>query len=370
MRLASDVEETREGHDVCEPGRAASTASCPNQGLLRLPRLSRIGVRMPPSCRPLCAAVPVSSILVALLFFGTATAGSRVSSPKSTPTVYFELAHPQETGSLDPGKPLELAVRLTGMTQGKSPVVTIFEGRPFVRRLVPMRSGGQRTDLHSSVTLEPFFTGFTSPREKALRIKVTFARMRGMRLIPFMTRVVYLTMALPEEAEQLNTAPFSEAVGAGESTPGGTLDLIQLASPADVIPEERITEEDLVPDAMPIEEEEYWRQVSRRISRSWIGPSSSYSLRRGRRPVKVRFRLHANGEAQLIQVEKSSGVPALDELGMQAVVNAHPFPPFPSEVHQDAVDMHVELARSGSAVTHARRTVPSQAHPAKASAKP
>ena len=323
---------------------------------------------MLPSLRLVCAAVTTSSILMAFLLCGTATAGSRASSPQNTPTVYFELAHPQEIGSLDPGKPLDLAVHLNGMTQGKNPIVTIFEGRPFVRRLVPMRFDMDRKALYSSVTLEPYFTGFTSPREKALRVKVTFARMRGMRLIPFLTRVVYLTVGLPEEAEQLNTAPFSETVSEGGG--GRSIDFIRLASPVELDDQDSFTEEDLVPDGMPVEEKAYWKQVSHLISQSWIGTSTSYSRSRGNRAVKVRFRLHANGEAQLIQIEKSSGLLGLDELGMQAVVNAHPFPPFPSDVRHDSVDMHVELARSGGAVTQTRRPASSHRRPVKAAAKP
>jgi hypothetical protein len=54
-----------------------------------------------------------------------------------------------------------------------------------------------------------------------------------------------------------------------------------------------------------------------------------------------------NGRAQLIEIEKSSGAREIDEAGIYAVVNAQPFLPFPSELEEDVVDVHVRM-RTGS----------------------
>ena len=43
-----------------------------------------------------------------------------------------------------------------------------------------------------------------------------------------------------------------------------------------------------------------------------------------------------NGRAQLIEIEKGSGVREIDEAGIYAVVNAQPFLPFPSELGEDS----------------------------------
>jgi TonB family protein len=62
--------------------------------------------------------------------------------------------------------------------------------------------------------------------------------------------------------------------------------------------------------------------------------------------VKVRFKLYSNGRAQLVEIEKGSGAREIDEAGIHTIVNAQPFPPFPSELGEDAVDVHVRM-RSG-----------------------
>jgi hypothetical protein len=54
-----------------------------------------------------------------------------------------------------------------------------------------------------------------------------------------------------------------------------------------------------------------------------------------------------NGRAQLIRIEKGSGARDIDEAGVYAVVNAQPFPPIPSELGEEVVDVHIRL-RTGS----------------------
>ncbi|MCX5728388.1 MAG: hypothetical protein NTZ28_06060, partial [Nitrospirae bacterium] len=61
----------------------------------------------------------------------------------------------------------------------------------------------------------------------------------------------------------------------------------------------------------------------------------------------VRFKMFPNGRAQLIEIEKGSGAHEIDEAGIYAVVNAQPFLPFPDELREDAVDVHVRM-RTGS----------------------
>ena len=65
--------------------------------------------------------------------------------------------------------------------------------------------------------------------------------------------------------------------------------------------------------------------------------------RDARRMPAIGFRLYANGEAQLIEVERSSGDQELDQAAVLAVVNAHPFPPFPPGTRDSHIDVHVEV---------------------------
>ena len=106
--------------------------------------------------------------------------------------------------ALSLGEAFDLAVSLSGVARGKDSIVAIVEGEPFGRRLVPMLQDPGEKRFRCVVRLEPYLAGLVSPREKALRITVTFARLRGMRLTRFLTRTTYLTLALPDKAAELN----------------------------------------------------------------------------------------------------------------------------------------------------------------------
>lgn len=297
---------------------------------------------------------PAAQVVGLLLLLQPTLAGPSLSGLHPDRTVYFELESPGHTGALDPGKPVELSVFLTGGSSGQHPIVAIFEGEPFVRRLVPMTPEPESNRLRASVTLEPFLTGVVEPQERAFRVNVTFAHLRDMQLSRFLTRSVYLTMDVQVTDDPLSTVPFSKTeqdylprtMGRGGS----------------IVGEEQggITEQDLIPSALPARQQAYWHHLSHVISESWDGLLGSSVGRMQAGTVEVRFRLHANGDAQLIQVERSSGIRELDEAGIQAILNTHPFPAFPSELDSDSVDMHVELNRSKGAVARALRSSPSR----------
>ena len=81
-----------------------------------------------------------------------------------------------------------------------------------------------------------------------------------------------------------------------------------------------LVEEDLMPLADPGQGKAYWQQVSLLVSRSWArqvrgvrkGPSSE--------TVRVRFKLYPSGRAQLIEIEKGSGVREIDEAAFLALI--------------------------------------------------
>ena len=258
---------------------------------------------------------------------------------------------------LNPAEPLNLTFFLQGWRSKKDTVVAIVEGQPFGRRIIPMVPDAKKHTLRTTVTLEPYFTGFATPNERALPVTVTFARLRGMKLIRFMTRTVYVTFGLPKEVGQLNTEPFQEELP--NNTP--PINVHTQSSPFVEAVEEQdpvIAERELFSNGGAKGEQAYWEKISHLITRSWTGLANAGGRVKGKGMVKVRFRLHANGEAQLIQVEKTSGTRGVDEAGLKAIVDAHPFPPFPSELPHEAVDMHVELSRTAKAVPHAVRPAP------------
>jgi len=57
----------------------------------------------------------------------------------------------------------------------------------------------------------------------------------------------------------------------------------------------------------------------------------------------IGFRLYANGEAQLIEIERSSGDSELDQAAVLAVVNAHPFPRFPAGTLDPHIEVHIDM---------------------------
>ena len=286
-----------------------------------------------------------------------------------TPLVEFDLDYPNTHGALDPGAPFDLAVRLSDVSKGRDSLVAIIEGKPFVRRLVPMMYLPQEDAYRASVRLEPYLTGLVTPREMALRVDVTFATLRGMKLVRFLTHSVYVTMTLPAQAAELNTASYSEAgeevitgVELGrEGRTRGDLDGPEFVWP--MVTEHRadITEHDLMLGGPPTVEPAYWTRISHLITRSWSGPASRVRRTKAKGTVKVGFRLYANGEAQLIHVERTSGSRTVDEAALQAILNAHPFPPFPANLGHEFVDLHVDLSRSGRAVHRAVRPAASRA---------
>ncbi len=297
---------------------------------------------------------PAAQVFGLLLLLQPTLAEPSLSGLHPDRKVYFELESPGHTGALDPGKPVELSVFLTRGSSGQHPIVAIVEGEPFVRRLVPMTPDPESNWLRASVTLEPFLTGVVEPRERAFRVNVTFAHLRDMRLTRFLTRSVYLTMDVQVTDDQLSTAPFFKTER--DYLPG------TMGRGGSIVGEEQggITEQDLIPSPLPARQQAYWHHLNHLISQSWNGLLGSSVGRKQAGTVDVQFRLHANGDAQLIQVQRSSGIRELDEAGLQAILKAHPFPAFPSELDSDSVDMHVELNRSKGAVARALRSAASR----------
>jgi len=257
----------------------------------------------------------------------------------------FELHQQDSEGDLQTGKPLTLLITLGGVAPGAVPTVALCESILFEPQVITLEPDAESSTFKAEVTLDPIPTSRTSVHQKAARIQVTFARSRPDKLERFMKRIVYVTLEHQEPVSDTSEPPavrpeepsVSDLI-VDEPQPGG--------APVET---GALVEEDLMPLADPGQGKAYWQQVSLLVSRSWSrqvrgvrrGPSSE--------TVRVRFKLYPSGRAQLIEIEKGSGVREIDEAGIYAVVNAQPFPPVPEDVGDEPIDVHVRM-RTGARV--------------------
>jgi len=240
-------------------------------------------------------------------------------------------------------KPVTLTIVLGGVTAGMTPVVATCESIAFQAQTVTLEPEVESMVLKGTVTLKPILMSRTSVPPRAARIQVTFARSRQDKLERFMRRIVYVTM---DRSEPANEGSESPSVRPEESQSEDViLDEVQPA--VEPVSTGALAEEDLIPFASPGEGKAYWQHVSHLISRSWARQVRRIRHAPSSETVKVLFKMFPNGRAQLIEIEKGSGAREIDEAGIYAVVNAQPFLPFPSELGEDAVDVHVRM-RTGN----------------------
>lgn len=304
--------------------------------------------------------MPLAGALCITLFCWLAVepvfpASSVVSTSKRTKRgVHFELTQQDFTGDLQAGKPLTLSLILEGVARGTVPIVASCESILFKPQTVTLEPDAESSTLKATVTLEPMPQSRTSVHQDAARIQVTFSRSRKDKLRRFMRRIVYVTLNRQEPSTETNEAPPmpAEELSHGDLIIGDEIQPnVTPVSTGDVV------EEDLMPLEDPSQGQAYWKQVSYLVSRSWArqvravrhGPSSE--------TVRVRFRLYPNGRAQLIEIEKGSGSHEINVAGIYAIVNAQPFPQFPSELGDEAVDVHVRMRTGARARSREVRSV-------------
>ena len=260
----------------------------------------------------------------------------------------FELHEQDSDGDLQIGKPLTLVITLGGVAPGSDPVIALCESILFEPQIITLEPDAETSALKAEVTLDPMPTSRTSVHQKAARIQVTFARSRPDKLERIMKRIVYVTLERQEPVSDTSEPPAVRP----EEPPTSEL-IIDEPQPAGVapVPTGALAEEDLMPLADPARGKAYWQQVSLMVSRSWA--RQVRGVRRGPsgETVRVRFKLYPNGRAQLIQIERGSGVREIDEAGIYAVVNAQPFPPLPEDVGDEPIDVHVRMRTGARAKT-------------------
>jgi len=287
---------------------------------------------------------------VALLCHGLIAPAHSASSPQTTSPsgltkrwAQFELSRAESMGVLQTGKPVTLTIFLGGVTAGTTPIVATCESIMFQAQTVTLKPDAESMALKGTVTLEPILMSRTSVPPRAVRVQVTFARSRQDKLERFMRRIVYVTMDRSEPANESSELPPVRP----EESQSEDVILDKAQQAVEPVSTGALAEEDLVPLASPGEGKVYWQYVSHLISRSWARQVRGIRYAPSSETVKVHFKMFPNGRAQLIEIEKGSGVREINEAGIYAVVNAQPFLPFPRELGEDAVDVHIQL-RTGS----------------------
>lgn len=273
--------------------------------------------------------------------------GSSAAEPQpSAPLLVVDLSPNHEDGLLDPGRPFECSVRLKGLKPRQNEeLVAIFESLAYPHRLVAFTPEDGSADLTASATFEPRLT--TGADGQPLRMEVVVARLKGMRLETVFSRAVYLTtVPAPSEPETAIPAPSPGTV---------LLETIVSEAPATdragrpvqpLLPEEDIVVEELGSAPTGVSAPVYWKQIGESVARHWQQRRAELPKEQAARGLRVQFRLYPRGFAQLIQVERSSGNPNVDEAGLRTVLGLHPFPPFPPDIREPSVDVHVDLPRA------------------------
>ena len=303
----------------------------------------------------LCCVLLLSPGFVALAYSASSL---QTVSPSAPPKrwVEFELSQAESTKNSQTGKPVTLTIFVGGAIEDLTSVVTTCESIAFQTQTVTLKRDAESMALKGTVTLEPILMSRTSVPLRAARIQVTLAQSRQGKLERLMQRIVYVTMDRLDPVNEINEFPPARPEASQSE------DIILDESKPAVAPVETdvLAEENLVPDVSPGEAKAYWQNVSYLISQSWARLIRGIRREPSGEAVKVRFKMFPNGRAQLIRIEKGSGAREIDEAGVYAVVNAQPFPPIPSELGEDIVDVHVQMRTGGRQRPHATQSGGSQ----------
>lgn len=245
------------------------------------------------------------------------------------------------SGSLPTNRGLHLTVQVRDWAaQAGEQLVAIFESPAFVQQVSPLLPDPDRRVLSTTVALGPISASLGNP-PKAAPVHIAIARQRGLHVEERARRTFFVTVAVPGYADhssrpsRVDLAGMSFELAESSSTNGDTLQAAML--------EEKPEETDLLGNTEQHRVRGYWKMLNgllhRQIDLDRPSPRPNYV----RRMPIVHFRLYMNGEAQLIEIERSSGDADVDEAAVLAVVNAHPFPPFPLHSPDSHIDVHANM---------------------------
>jgi TonB family protein len=268
---------------------------------------------------------------------GQATPGSGLPPQLMPQDLRIEIPADSLFGSLPVNRALTLSIHVPeAPVRPGEPLVAVFETPASAPYTVPLEIDPDRHRYVATVELGRL-SGTMGTPPKATAVQILIGRQQGLHVDALVRRIVIVTIAIPGYADH-HTGPtdlVAHTMGGSRRVQGQPTDLALL--------DDRLEEEELVGTGRLPRHEGYWKMLQRLIGNQMPEEGSAGSNREARRMPGIGFRLYANGEAQLIEVERSSGDPDLDQSALLAVVNAHPFPPFPTGTRDTQVDVHLDI---------------------------
>ncbi|MDE3035649.1 MAG: TonB C-terminal domain-containing protein [Nitrospirota bacterium] len=309
-------------------------------------------------------AVGAGCLWASLSLGGPAAALSpAVVSAGGDRSLAFVLTEPATQEAPASGTQAVLTLRLDGEPTERQEIVAIVEGTLVSRVMVSMVPGEGPRSWQAEVFLDaptagPGVSGKVAPsgeagrsdpRQRFHRVDVSFAKLKGMHLTPFLHRSAYLNLD-PRPERRIEAKPEPVTTEAAPNPPPPATPVAAAPAPLPGIERESVapvldgivTESDLpLPRPVP-RSVDYWQALEQRVTAQFrqrvrAGASSA-------RLPRVQFRLYSDGVARVIALERSSGSPQVDRAGMDSVIDAHPFPPFPEHMAESYVDVHVDFA--------------------------
>jgi TonB family protein len=297
-----------------------------------------------PGARPARSApnrIPIilGSIALCALLLPT---GSSASSRLVPDDIRVDIPRSLLSGSLPTNRGLSLSVQVHDQAaETGEQLVAIFESPAFAQQISPLLPDPDRRVLSTTVALGPISASLGNP-PKAAPVHIAIARQRGLHFEERARRTLFVTVAVPGYADHGSRPSRIDLSGmsfelADSAPPEGT-------ASQDTVLEHTTEETDLLGNAEQHRAHGYWKMLNGMLHRQldFDRPSPRSSHVRGM-PI-VHFRLYTNGEAQLIEIERSSGNADVDQAAILAVVNAHPFPPFPTPSPDSHVDVHANIS--------------------------
>ncbi len=251
--------------------------------------------------------------------------------------VHIEVPADSLFGSLPLNRGLTVTIHIPEQSfrQGE-PFVAVLESPGFASHTIPMEIDQARHRYSATVNLGRLSTTMGTP-PKATPIQIEIARQRGLHLEPLVRRTLVVTIAIPESANR-QAAPADLSTNLTDLAPRA-----ESSSPGLALLESRVHEEELLVEQRVSGQEGYWKILQQLIHRQMKNDAPTSHRREGQRAPGIGFHLYANGEAQLVEVERSSGDKAVDQAALLAVINAHPFPRFPAGTRDSHIAVHVDV---------------------------
>lgn len=280
----------------------------------------------------------LSLVLAGMLALaGAATPASGSSVQLAPQDLQIELPADSLFGSLPINRRLTIFVHVPNAPAWQSvPLLAQFEIPDTAPYIVPMDMDHDRPGYSATVDLGRLPSTMGTP-PKATTIHVQIGRPRGEQVEALLDRTVVITIAMPGYADH-HRGPADLSLNLTEGPRKSQHAQTDLA-----LLEGELEEEELVGTRTLAKQEGYWKQLQGLIRQRLRGDAGGRPADTFRRGPGIGFRLYANGEVQLIEVERSSGDLTLDRAALLAVVDAHPFPPFPPGTTDPFIDVHVEI---------------------------